>query len=217
MKKKEVKGEVQAESHINKHPVRHRMNIGKLYFVTTNDNKFREVQEILKPFGILITHKKQDLLEIQCRHTDTVAQVKAGDAYSRFMNPVLVEDTGIFINSLSGFPGVYSAYAYKTMGLEGFMRLMKGVKDRSVVFSTSVAFKPDSHRGFVFRGEMEGRIAQRLSGEHWGYDPLFIPKGFSKTYAEMKPDEKNAISHRKKAFEAFAKFFNEHYCQDFRG
>lgn len=191
--------------------------IRKLYFVTTNRNKFREVQEILKPFGIRITHKNQDLLEIQSRNIDLVAQVKARDAYSRFMmNPVLVDDSGVFIDAFSGFPGVNSAYAYKTIGLDGFIRLMKGVRDRRAVFVTSVAFKPDSTHDFVFRGEVHGAIAKRLVGTRWGYDPIFIPKGHSKTYAEMGAVGKNAISHRKKAFEAFARFFNEHYCQRFK-
>lgn len=187
--------------------------VGKLFFVTTNRNKFREVQEILRPFGIKILHKDLELLEIQCPHTETVARIKANDAYTHTRAAVLVDDTALFVKSLNGFPGVYAAHAYKTLGLYGFIKLMRGVKDRAANFVTTVAFKPNPRTIMTFKGDVAGKISGSCKGKKWGYDPIFIPEGFMKTYAQMTPSDKNRISHRRKAFEAFANFFIEYYVQ----
>ncbi|MBE0526443.1 MAG: non-canonical purine NTP pyrophosphatase, partial [Candidatus Thorarchaeota archaeon] len=97
----------------------------------------------------------------------------------------------------------YAAFALKSIGYQGILKLLEGTEDRSARFVTAVGFCDGTHlESFV--GEMKGTISEHPSGsEGFGYDPIFIPDGFTKTYAELSFDEKIKISHRSKAFRKF--------------
>jgi XTP/dITP diphosphohydrolase len=172
----------------------------RIRFVSSNPGKFREVREILRPYGVEVRWSRRALPEAQADTLPEVVRSKlaplpvTGGAY-------LVEDSGLFLEGLQGFPGVYSAYAYRTLGLTNILRLLKG-RDRSATFRTAAGVR-QGRSSWVVGGTVRGRIAERPRGDGgFGYDPIFIPTGDSRTFAEMSPEEKNGYSHRGRAIRA---------------
>lgn len=177
------------------------MEIG---FVTTNKGKLREVSAYLKPIGMEVVREDGPFIEVQA---DTLEEViiegmkhlldSKGDA--RYL---MKDDSGLFIDGLGGFPGVYSAYVQKTIGNKGILKLMEDVKDRKARFKTAIGLHIPGKGLELFEGEVEGRIISDMRGENgFGYDPVFIPEDETRTFAEMDTDEKNSMSHRIRAIE----------------
>jgi XTP/dITP diphosphohydrolase len=171
-------------------------------FASTNRNKFAEAQAILNPFGINVEFANADLLEIQSDSLDEIAREKAKSAYGLVGKPVIVEDDGLFISALKGFPGQYSSYVFQTVGNQGILRLLAESQDRSALFRSMVAFC-DGKSVSISEGIVNGRISESASQGGWGYDPIFVPEGSSMTFGELG-EEKNNFSHRRKALEKFA-------------
>jgi XTP/dITP diphosphohydrolase len=115
----------------------------------------------------------------------------------------VLEDSGLFIEALNGFPGVYSAYVFQTIGQMGILRLMEGKRDRDARFESRIALSlPDGNVELV-SGTCTGTIPQTMRGsEGFGFDPVFIPEGDYRTFAEMSIEEKEVHSHRGKALAA---------------
>ncbi|MBM1154362.1 XTP/dITP diphosphatase [archaeon] len=186
-------------------------NYGKsLIFVTGNPGKAWEVALLLRPFGIGIIPKKLDLIEIQSDNLEEIVRHKAQQAAKILKQPLVVEDSGLFIRALKGFPGPFSSYVLRTIGCSGILKLMEGVHDRAAEFRAVVAFiDPQLHDPVLFHGCVSGQIAlqegARIAG--FGFDPIFIPEGFTKPFSEMSTEEKNRVSHRARAFTAFAQWF----------
>jgi XTP/dITP diphosphohydrolase len=181
-------------------------------FASSNMNKFFEAQTILAEFGIKPIHYLLDLLEIQDDSLSKIALQKALDAYDKCKKPVIVEDDGLFINSLSGFPGPFSSYVFKTIGNNGILKLIGDNRDAQ--FVAIIAFWDSSNEPTLFESSVAGTISKNIRDGGWGYDPIFIPKNqnlpalppFSfKTYAEL--DDKNKLSHRYEALKKFASWF----------
>ena len=119
----------------------------------------------------------------------------------------MVEDAGLFIEALKGFPGPYSSYVYKTLGVQGILKLMEGVKRREAYFLSAIAYAEPGLEPKVFLGKVEGFIVPEARGSKgFGFDPIFQPKGSEKTFAEMGVEEKNRFSHRAKALSALAEW-----------
>jgi XTP/dITP diphosphohydrolase len=176
-----------------------------LTFVTSNDHKFREAERILKEFGVNIRHAKLSYPEIRSDDPAEIAADSARRLKGRIKPPFFVEDTGLFIDALNGFPGAYAAWVLKKLGVDGILRLMNGVADRKAAFRTAVALY-DGKKLYIFTGEVNGSISAQARGMGgFGYDPIFVPEGFQKTFAELSPVEKDAVSHRRKALEKLAK------------
>ncbi|MCI4339358.1 MAG: non-canonical purine NTP pyrophosphatase [Thermoplasmata archaeon] len=166
-------------------------------FVSTNRGKYREIREVLLPYGVRVHWKRRTLPEPQADDLEEVMNAKL-DAVRDIPGYVLVEDSGLFIPALRDFPGVYSAHFLRIWKFTPIFRLLKG-RRRSASFRT-VAGLQNGPRRWAFRGEVHGKIAPRAAGRGgFGYDPIFIPDGWDKTFAEGTPDEKNAISHRARA------------------
>ncbi len=175
--------------------------------LTSNEGKFRELAELAKEFSIELEWVNVPKWEIQSEDLAEIAKFSAEIAFTIVKSPVIVEDTGLFIDALNGFPGPYTSYARKTIGLEGILKLMQGVEDRRARFVTYLAYA-DSQGTRVFRGEVTGKIAEEIRGDKgFGFDPIFVPDGESRTFAEMDVSEKNKYSHRAMAFKEFAKFY----------
>jgi XTP/dITP diphosphohydrolase len=122
----------------------------------------------------------------------------------RHHRPLFIDDSGLFINALKGFPGVYSAYVFRTVGCEGILCLMKGAADRSARFECCIGFMAPGGKPLIVKGVANGTIATKMSGTSgFGYDPIFVPEGRSETYAELDIADKNRISHRGRSIEAF--------------
>ncbi len=123
-----------------------------------------------------------------------------------------MEDAGLFIDSLGGFPGPYAAYAYKTIRNRGILRLMADVEDRRATFQSVIAYLDETLiEPRCFKGEAKGTITATERKQHgktaFGFDPIFQPRRSNKTFAEMTIDEKNGYSHRAKAIGKFAEWF----------
>lgn len=167
-------------------------------FVTSNDGKFEEVRRLLAPFGIRVRRIRRTLPEPQTDRLEMVVRSKLA-AVPASRAPILVEDSGLFIDSLNGFPGVYSAHFYRVWGFGPILQLLRG-RRRSAVFRT-VAGVRVGRRVELFTGECRGEIVRRPRGRHgFGFDPIFRPTGSRRTYAEMSAPEKDRHSHRARAF-----------------
>ncbi len=173
-----------------------------LYFVSSNDHKYLEAKNILETFGLELGFLKSDLEEIQSNSLDEIALRKAKDAFSKFKKPVIIEDDGLFINSLKGFPGPYSSYVFKTIGNDGILNLLKN--NRTAKFVSIITYC-DGTILQSFYAQLDGIISKSQKGKGWGYDPIFIPKNSRKTFAEMT--EKNKLSHRYKALKRFSNWY----------
>jgi XTP/dITP diphosphohydrolase len=166
-------------------------------FVSTNRGKYREIRDVLRPYGIRVRWVRRKLPEPQADDLGEVLSSKL-DAVRDLPGYVLVEDSGLFIPALHDFPGVYSAHFLRIWRFEPIFRLLKG-RTRSARFRTAAGLQ-NGRRRWRFEGEVRGRIALRAAGRGgFGYDPIFIPDGWQKTFAEGTADEKNAISHRARA------------------
>jgi XTP/dITP diphosphohydrolase len=174
----------------------------KVFFVSSNRDKYREAKKILSKFGIKLGFFYCKLEEVQADSIKEIAIKKVQDAYDKCKKPVIVEDDGIFIDSLNGFPGPYSSYVYKTIGNSGILRLI-GAK-RSATFESVIAFC-DKNGIMSFTSKIPGTISKNPQGKGWGYDPIFIPKGKTQTYAMLS--DKNNISHRFQALKKFSNWF----------
>ena len=176
--------------------------IQAIRFATTNRHKFEEVREMCAARGVRVEHVDMDYEEPRAQTCTEVARRAVQEVAKKVEPPVIIEDSGLFIDALNGFPGAYSAYAYKTVGLEGILRLMEGRENRSARFVSAIGYH-DGNEARVFEGKVEGEIAERLRGnEGFGYDPLFIPKGYKFTFAENMT-LKRRLSHRAAAVERF--------------
>ncbi len=177
-----------------------------IYFATSNMNKVREIKEALLPHGVDVKHIELNLPEIQSDRLESVAEFKAREAYKLIGHAVMVEDAGLFINTLKGFPGVYSSYVYRTIGVRGILKLMEGVEDRTAKFRAVIALALNENDIRLFAGECPGKIAEEVKGiAGFGFDPIFIPEGHNRTFAEDY-EYKRKVSHRRKAIEALAIF-----------
>jgi XTP/dITP diphosphohydrolase len=145
------------------------------------------------------------LIEIQSDSLEEIAREKAKAAFAKVGRQVIVEDDGLFINSLSGFPGQYSSFVFKTIGNDGILKLLAGSTKRSAYFLSLIAFY-DGRILSISKGRVNGRITYRITEGGWGYDPIFVPDGTDLTFAELKKS-KNEYSHRKRALEKFALWY----------
>jgi non-canonical purine NTP pyrophosphatase (RdgB/HAM1 family) len=167
-------------------------------FVTSNVNKWREAQRIL---GYAIERVELELDELQAESVAEIAQRKARDAYAKLGRPVIVEDAGFGLVGLGGFPGPYIKFWEKLGGLESLCRAADGLADRRVraVCALGMCSEAGSE---VVEGAVEGLLALHPRGTSgFGWDAVFVPKGEGRTFGEMTPAEKDAWSHRRRAWE----------------
>jgi len=191
-----------------------------LTFVTGNAGKVREAREYLDHDIEQVSH---DYVEIQSPDLERIAARGAREAHAHVGGPVFVEDSGLFVESLDGFPGPYSAYVEDTVGIEGVADLAAGSR---ATFRSVIAFcdgsdfprdPPAIDRGeghtvvagvdapvAVLAGEVTGEIVEPRGSGGFGYDPIFEFEG--ETFAERSTDAKNEVSHRGRALEAFAEW-----------
>jgi XTP/dITP diphosphohydrolase len=179
-----------------------------VWFLSGNINKFREANAILSPFGIRVRHLKRPKVEIQDPRLENIARFALKDALVDHRKPTLVEDSGLFIDALGGFPGPFSSFVYGTIGLKGILALLRGHQRRGAVFQSTIAYGSPRTEPRLFTGTVRGRIARRVSGTlGFGYDPIFIPEGSKQTFGQTGLTVKNLNSHRARALRRFAGWF----------
>lgn len=193
-----------------------------LIFATANKHKLYEAQAILGEKFTLIVPARLGITGDIPETADTLsenAKMKALFLWEKFGKPCFADDTGLEVDFLNGRPGVYSArYAgLEADPLKNMQKLLKelnGSTCRKARFVTVVALILGEGSLFLFEGSLEGSILETASGSGgFGYDPLFVPEGYSKTLAELPPDEKNRISHRGIAMRKLSSFLNNNLPQ----
>jgi XTP/dITP diphosphohydrolase len=148
--------------------------------------------------------------EIQSDSISEVAEDKAKKAFDSIKKPVIVEDDGLFIEDLNGFPGVYSSFAFKTIGNNGILNLLRDNRKRRARFLSTFSFF-DGKTIKTFSGETAGHIIAEIFPAGWGFDPIFKPENENITYGELDTLRKNEISHRSKAFRQFLNWYKPSY------
>jgi len=193
------------------------MNKLKLVFATNNKNKLKEVQAMLTNFEIV------SLASINCfddipetaKTLEGNAIIKANFITNNYSLNCFGDDTGLEVEALNNEPGVYSArYAGEENNAEANMKkLLKELEhktNRKAQFRTAIALNIQGKQ-FIFEGVCKGTILTQKQGKSgFGYDPIFMPNGFNKSFAEMTMIEKGAISHRGKAIEKLVSFLNNY-------
>ncbi|MGC9209288.1 MAG: RdgB/HAM1 family non-canonical purine NTP pyrophosphatase [Nitrososphaeria archaeon] len=185
----------------------------ELVFLTGNANKITEANEALKDTGISLVppRKRVEKLEIQDSRVENISLYAAKHASRRLREPFVVEDDGLFVRPLNGFPGPYTAYALKTIGIGGLLKLLEGSKERDAYFLSAVTLHIGG-RLYLFTHRVDGTISLQPRGSSgFGFDPVFIPNGYTSTYAEMDLGLKSKISHRAGAFRQMAAFLKNYY------
>jgi XTP/dITP diphosphohydrolase len=177
----------------------------ELFFASSNEHKFEEAQRILSNLGVNIKLFKTTLEEIQSNSLNEIAKRKAIDAFTKIQKPIIIEDDGLFINSLNGFPGPYSSYAYDTIGNKGIIQLLQNTEHRDAKFVAIIAYCNGVDEVKLFESSISGKISKEIEKGGWGYDPIFIPDGESKTYANVS--NKDKFSHRSASLKKFSDWF----------
>lgn len=171
-----------------------------LCFVTTRPEKVLEARRL----GFTVEQRAIDLPEPQALHPSEIVEAKARAAHERLARPVVVEDSGLAVGAWGGFPGALVKWLEKSAGLEALARMLDAFPDRSATALCAVAYF-DGARLVTGIGECRGSIAAAPRGSGgFGWDTLFLPEGSSRTFAEMTPEEKDRISHRRRAWESLA-------------
>lgn len=185
-----------------------------IFFATNNINKFNEARRVLAEHKVAVGMLRVKSLEIQNESLEEIAEASVIDAFEKCHLPIIVEDAGLFVDALNGFPGPYAAYVYGTIGNQGLLKLMENVETRKARFESVIAYlSKDLKSPKCFSGQAQGEIAteqKRGDGNSgFGFDPIFRPIRASKTFAEMNILEKNGFSHRAEAFRAFAQWYKK--------
>ncbi|MEZ0322797.1 MAG: RdgB/HAM1 family non-canonical purine NTP pyrophosphatase [Hydrogenothermaceae bacterium] len=192
----------------------------QILLATTNEGKIRELKKLFEGIDIEILSLKdfENRIEVEeDRETFLENAIKKAKEYALYYNmPVLAEDSGLVVDALNGYPGVYSARFYgiefggkfdieslskDEKNIQKVLKLMENEKNRSARYVSVVAFYSPEGFGIFSEGVCEGEITDKPVGSMgFGYDPIFRPLGFDRTMAQLTVEEKNKISHRGKAF-----------------
>ena len=190
----------------------------KLVFATNNNNKLKEVQEMLPNSITLVSLKDINYVE-EIDETETTLQgnaaLKANFITDNYQLDCFADDTGLEVTCLNGKPGVYSARfagepSNAEKNMEKLLHEMAGFTDRSAQFRTVICLNLEGNQYF-FEGICKGTILTTKQGTAgFGYDPIFQPEGYQQSFAEMTSEEKNKISHRGLAIEKLVAFLTNY-------
>ncbi|GAQ87725.1 Inosine triphosphate pyrophosphatase [Klebsormidium nitens] len=178
-------------------------------FVTGNAKKLEEVKAII---GGKIPFKsvKLDLPELQ-GEPEEISKEKCRIAARQVQGPTLVEDTCLCYNALNGLPGPYVKWFLQKTGHEGLNNLLLAYDDKSAYAMCIFSFAMDADsEPITFTGKTHGVVVPARGPGDFGWDPIFQPDGYDLTYAEMPKEEKNKISHRRRALDKVREFFEKH-------
>ncbi len=174
----------------------------KIVFVTGNKGKFREVKDILATRGVEVIQNTDGYPELQEDDLEPIAAYGAKWAADKLRMPVMVDDSGLFIKVLMGFPGPYSAFVEKKLGNQRVLKIMEDETHRTAMFKSVIGYCEPDAEPLTFTGTVEGNISfEELGTGGFGYDPIFDYNG--KTFGELGDEFKNTVSHRRKALDKF--------------
>lgn len=177
-------------------------------FVTKNPHKAEEVEAILGDIGVSIVHAPLKIHEIQTEDIQDIVRDKVLKAFNSIGRPVFIEHTGLYIDSLQGFPGGLTQVFWDKLKADNFSSLLGGLDNTSLTARTVIAYC-DAKKIHTFEGAVKGNISPEPRGDRaFQWDCVFIPNGYDKTFAELGA-KKNEISMRKIAFDRFREFLQE--------
>lgn len=177
----------------------------EIRFVTKNPHKAKEVETILGDIGVSIVHAPLKIHEIQTEDIQDIVRDKVLKAFNRIGRPVFIEHTGLYIDSLQGFPGGLTQVFWDKLEADKFSELFGRLENTDLTAKTVIAFC-DAKKIYTFEGSVEGNIAPEPRGDRaFQWDCVFVPKGQTETFAELG-EKKNEISMRKLAFDKFRAF-----------
>jgi XTP/dITP diphosphohydrolase len=188
-----------------------------IVFATRNPGKIQEVRQLLSDKVEILGLEDINCEEVLPETRPTIAGnalEKAQFVHANYEVDCFSEDSGLEVEALNGEPGVYSArYAGPAHDDEANMSLLlanlKGIEEREALFRTVIALILDG-KEHTFEGTVEGHIIHHKKGRNgFGYDPIFMPQGHNRTFAQMNPEEKNEISHRGKAVNKLIDFLEQ--------
>ena len=178
-------------------------------FITGNKHKVIEAENIFKNYDIKLEHIDLGYSEPQGT-LEEVAKSGAKYASHKLERPVIVEDAGLFIRALNGFPGTYSHYVQDTIGNQGILKLLKDTDDRYAEFRSVIGYCAPNSEPKTFLGKVKGEIAASEKGDlGFAFDPIFYVPSEAKTFGELTTAEKNQFSHRKNSLEKFIKWYSK--------
>jgi XTP/dITP diphosphohydrolase len=182
----------------------------KIIFITTNKSKFEEVSRIMSEFDIEVEQLDTSYEEDHDLGIVEIAKQSAKKMAEKLGKPVMVDDTGVFIDAYNNFPGPLAKFVFKNLGYPGLFKLLEGV-DPAGHFETAAAYCEPGGESQVFIGKMTGKFIIKQDLEDAGFMPymqIFIPTGFDRVISKLTVEEKNSISHRAAAFRELGKYIN---------
>lgn len=194
------------------------MKLEEIVFASHNEGKIKEIKKLLVPYGI----KVKSALDMNLPDVEETGKTFEENSLlksrtiAKLVNmPCLADDSGLCVDALNGAPGVYSArYAPNRDFDKGMEKLLAEMekspnKSRNAHFSCVISLAWPDGQYKVFAGQVDGKIAfHKMGAGGFGYDPLFVPEGFTSSFAQMSQEEKNKISHRGRAVEKLKDFLN---------
>ena len=173
--------------------------------ITSNAGKMREFRGALEPLGFEPRQRSEDIDEMQADTLEEVVGDCMAQLQARGLQDYIIDDSGLFVDALGGFPGVYSAYVLKTLGCQGIIKLLSGRSDRTARFRCCIGCNVEGVGEIVVSAEAVGSIIEEeRGGGGFGFDPIFVPLGYERTFSELPLEEKNRISHRGKAINSLS-------------
>lgn len=194
------------------------MKLEEIVFASHNEGKIKEIKKLLAPYGI----KVKSALDMNLPDVEETGKTFEENSLlksrtiAKLVNmPCLADDSGLCVDALNGAPGVYSArYAPNRDFDKGMEKLLAEMEkspneSRNAHFSCVISLAWPDGQYKVFAGQVDGKIAfHKMGAGGFGYDPLFVPEGFTSSFAQMSQEEKNKISHRGRAVEKLKDFLN---------
>jgi len=180
----------------------------KIYFVTTNKHKFKEVKDILKDYPIELEHLNLEYSEDHDESMETIAKTAAKKLANELNKPIVLEDTGLFFEAYNNFPGALPKFVINSIGFKGIFKLLEN-ESRNAYFKTVAGFCLPNKEPILFEGIMKGEITTEVHNkdkDEMPYDKIFIPENKDKTISNMTLEEKNQFSQRSKTFRKFGDY-----------
>lgn len=176
-----------------------------LYFITGNENKIKEARQILGEVESL----KIDLQEIQSLDPREVIEAKLLEARKYHQGPFFCEDVSLDLDCLNGLPGTLVKWFLKSLHPEGIVKITTQYNDSKATVKAFIGYY-DQEKVHFFKGEVRGDIVSPRTASSFGFDPIFQPQGYNKTFADMTLEEKNKISHRRQALQKLQQHLENH-------
>jgi non-canonical purine NTP pyrophosphatase (RdgB/HAM1 family) len=182
--------------------------MNQLIFITGNQGKLKEAREILK--GVRVVNKDIDLPEIQETDAKEVIRAKLLEARKHHRGEYIIEDTSLYLDCLNGLPGPLIKWFLEKLGKEKLFEITRISKNFGAEAKTIIGYMNKKKEIKYFEGSVKGKISSPKGEGGFGWDQIFMPAGYKKTFGEMLPEEKNKLSMRKKALTKLANYIKRH-------